>query len=324
MSRTLRCICVLAIAALPQASAASRGAAVAPRASAAPLDLEPFEDDDCLEARHADVLFDLLYEMCDILEQVLYTPPDDRLALWPAFDTWVEANMEAMQRVAHSVLGRPYCEPGKVAWMAAECLLLLRTGEDGFGQALECAEALDEDFLASMTPRGSKFETRLHLVLRSPWPAFRLLDLLVRLHPQTNSTRMGACKSFRNWRDDPDQFDWPWFKPRLLGVVDAATADPTVFDLLQADGPLSRQYRARWLRLHDRLPDFMDAMGFADDVFDAYRDHHYKAGCHLGVISCYAMQIMLIHLRDVEGRLHRYTAISLVTYTDHIHYALQY
>ena len=46
----------------------------------------------------------------------------------------------------------------------------------------------------AQTPRGCsnfsgevlslKHETRLHLVLRSPWPAFRLLDLLARLIPE--------------------------------------------------------------------------------------------------------------------------------------------
>lgn len=34
-----------------------------------------------------------------------------------------------------------------------------------------------------------KAETRLHLVLRSPWPAFRMLDLLARLIPQSFGER---------------------------------------------------------------------------------------------------------------------------------------
>ena len=47
---------------------------------------------------------------------------------------------------------------------------------------------------------------------------------------------------------------------------------------------------------------------FSHDVFDAYRQHHYKAGCHLGVISCYILQIFVVLLRDIEGRLHKQVA----------------
>ena len=49
-------------------------------------------------------------------------------------------------------------------------------------------------------------------------------------------------------------------------------------------------------------------MYFSHDVFDAYRQHHYKAGCHLGVISSYILQIFVVLLRDIEGRLHKQVA----------------
>ncbi|CAE8632722.1 unnamed protein product [Polarella glacialis] len=211
-----------------------------------------------------------------------------------------------MTRLAPVVLGRAYCEPGKLSWLATQCLLVLR--ESSPSEALQCATSLDEDLLEQMTPRGQKFTTRLHLVLRSPWPAFRLLDLLVRLHPESGSTRMGACRKNMKWNSDPDVFDWPTFKPTVIAAVNGLAADEVRwFHLSPEDGPLSRQYRARWLRIHN-FPPMKEAISFSDDVFDAYREHHYRAGCHLGVISSYALQVLLVNLRDVEGRMQRYCA----------------
>merc|ERR1719424_948628 len=248
---------------------------------APPLDLDPFEDDDCLEAPGAEVLILLMHEMCELLEQVLWSPEDveeasEQLATaghvkaWKLFDAWSEENFATMIGLASPVLGRPYCEPGKVAWMAAECLLLMRrNGQDGAKEALNCAAALDEDLIAQMTPRTERFNTRLHLVLRSPWPALRLLDLLVRLHPERGSSRMGACKSFQKWNSDPDIFDWPSFKPMVLKGADFVTDNTELLKLNPDDGPLSRQYRARWLRVHGS-PDLRQAITFSDDVFESY------------------------------------------------------
>lgn len=270
------------------------------------LDLEPFEDDDCIEVPEADELLALMHELCDRLDQALVTKP--RSEIWTGFDAWAAENVRTMHKLAGAVLGRPYCEPVKLAWMAMECLLLIRGGEEGAQESLKCAAGLDEDLLEQMTPRGKDFMTRLHLVLRSPWPGLRLMDLLVRLHPETGSTRMGGCRAFQKWNSDPDRFDWPGFKPLVTTVADVTTAAPQLLHLRPEDGPLSRQYRARWLRLHRDVPAFKEALSFADDVFEQYREHHYQAGCHLGVISSYVMQLLAVHLRDVEGRVQRYTA----------------
>ncbi|CAJ1366952.1 unnamed protein product [Effrenium voratum] len=202
---------------------------------------------------------------------------------------------------------RPYCEPGKLAWLATTCVLLLK-GEPQ--QALDCAASLDEDMLSQMTarPGSTKHETRLHLVLRSPWPAFRVLDLLTRLVPERLGFGLGACKKNTMWNSDPDVFDWPQFKSMLSDAAVELVSDESVFELRPEDGPLSRQYVARWQRIHS-LPAMKELVYISHDVFDAYRKHHYKAGCHLGVISSYILQIFVVHLRDIEGRLQKLVSI---------------
>ncbi|CAE7563678.1 shoc2 [Symbiodinium pilosum] len=212
-----------------------------------------------------------------------------------------------MQGLASAVLARPYCEPGKLAWLATTCILLLR-GSDA-EQALECASSLDEDLLGQMTVLSyeTKHNTRFHLVLRSPWPAFQMVDLLARLVPENGSTRLGACRKNTKWNSDPDVFDWPQFKRLLSEAVDELVADESVFELRSSDGPLSQQYAARWHRIHS-LPAMKEVIYFSHDVFDAYRQHHYQAGCHLGIISCYILQIFVVLLRDIEGRLHKQVA----------------
>ena len=55
--------------------------------------------------------------------------------------------------------------------------------------------------------------------------------------------------------------------------------------------------------------DFQELVYVSHDVFDAYRKSHYKAGCHLGVISSYILQILVVHLRDIEGRLQKMVSI---------------
>ncbi|CAE7371126.1 shoc2 [Symbiodinium microadriaticum] len=220
---------------------------------------------------------------------------------WAVFDKWsAEGRADAMQQLAPAVLARPYCEPGKLAWLATTCILLLR-GADA-KQALECASSLDEDLLGQMTVLSyeTKHNTRFHLVLRSPWPAFRMLDLLARLIPETPGHALCI-------EGDPDVFDWPQFKKLLSEAVDELVSDESVFDLRPSDGPLSQQYSARWQRIHS-LPAMKEVVYFSHDVFDAYRQHHYKAGCHLGVISCYILQIFVVLLRDIEGRLHKQVA----------------
>eukprot|EP00933_Yihiella_yeosuensis_P081410 TRINITY_DN9500_c0_g1_i1.p1 TRINITY_DN9500_c0_g1~~TRINITY_DN9500_c0_g1_i1.p1 ORF type:complete len:937 (+),score=167.32 TRINITY_DN9500_c0_g1_i1:33-2813(+) len=270
------------------------------------LDLEPFEDDDCIEAQGADVLMELLQEACDVFDEVLVNVQTNVENPWAAFDTWAtKERIDGMHQLAPRVLGRPYCEPGKVAWMATQCIFLLRQADPS--EAFECAKSLDEDLLEQMTPRAQKFTTRLHLVLRSPWPALRLLDLLVRLYPENGSTRMGACRKHKNWQSEPDQFDWPYFRPTVLAAVNGLSPREKQFELRHQDGPLSRQYKARWHRILKFAP-VLQAMQFSDDVFDAYREHHYRAGCHLGVISSYVLQVMQVNLRDVEGRMQRYTS----------------
>lgn len=272
-----------------------------------PLDLNPFEDDDCLEVPQADTLLALMNGACDLLEQIAVAPV--RGHAWAAFNEWGSQNINLMVSLVGSVLGRPYCEPGKLAWLAMECILLLRTGtDDGAKEAMDCAAALDEDLLEKMTPRSTRYATRMHMVLRSPWPALRLLDLLVKLHPENGSTRMGACRSFQRWNSDPDIFDWPGFKDLLGGAVKAIGEDPSILRLRPSDGPLSRQHKARWMRIYGQVPGMRETIAFSYDVFDRYREHHYKAGCHLGVISCYVLQLFPLHLRDIEGRLQRYSA----------------
>jgi len=271
------------------------------------LDLDVFDDDDCLETPTSGVLLSLLHDMADLLDEVLFAESSSESG-WLNFDIWYNQHKSIMVQMAVETFGRPYCEPGKMAWMAAECIIVLRADPQSALKATECAEQLDENFLTQMTPRGSKYETRMHLTLRSPWPAFRLLDHLTRLHPVNNSTRMGSCRRFRNWRDDADVFDWPSFKPLLISVADSTALNPHIFALQPEDGPLSQQYQARWLRLHGHILEMGQVMAFSDDVFVRYREHHYKAGCHLGLIACYILQMFWVLLRDGEGRLHRYVA----------------
>jgi len=273
------------------------------------LPLNDFEDDDCIESHESDLLLHLMHEFGGVLEKVLLqiTSGASKETAWHVFDQWSAAGrVDAMHSLAPAVLARPYCEPGKLAWLATTCLLLLRAADEE--QALECAGSLDEDLLGKMTVLSLKHETRLHMVLRSPWPAFRMLDLLARLIPENSSTRLGACKKNTMWNSDPDVFDWPQFKSMLADAATQLVSDESVFQLRPEDGPLSRQYIARWQRIH-ALPDMKELVYVSHDVFDAYRKSHYKAGCHLGVISSYILQILVVHLRDIEGRLQKMVSI---------------
>ncbi|CAK9052902.1 Leucine-rich repeat protein SHOC-2 [Durusdinium trenchii] len=275
------------------------------------LKLEDFEDDDCIESPESDLLLHLMHELGGVFEKVLLKSSGgiakDSQDAWADFDRWAQdGRIEAMQQLAPAVLGRPYCEPGKLAWLATTCVLLLRGG--AHDEALECAGSLDEDLLGKMTVLSLKHETRLHLVLRSPWPAFRLLDILARLIPENSSTRLGACKKNTMWNSDPDVFDWPLFKSMLADAATQLVSDESVFKLRSEDGPLSRQHTARWQRIH-ALHEMKELVYVSHDVFDAYRKHHYKAGCHLGVISSYILQIFVVHLRDIEGRLQKLVSI---------------
>lgn len=273
------------------------------------LPLDDFEDDDCIESQESDLLLHLMHELGGVLEQVLLQIEAgvNKDTAWELFDHWSAAGrVDAMHGLAPAVLARPYCEPGKLAWLSTTCLLLFRGANEE--QALECAGSLDEDMLSQMTVLSLKHETRLHLVLRSPWPAFRMLDLLARLIPQNTSTRLGACKKNTMWNSDPDVFDWPQFKSMLADAATQLVSDESVFQLRQEDGPLSRQYIARWQRIHS-IPDMKELVYISHDVFDAYRKSHYKAGCHLGVISSYILQILVVHLRDIEGRLQKLVSI---------------
>eukprot|EP00928_Gymnodinium_smaydae_P060940 TRINITY_DN448_c1_g1_i2.p1 TRINITY_DN448_c1_g1~~TRINITY_DN448_c1_g1_i2.p1 ORF type:complete len:936 (-),score=75.32 TRINITY_DN448_c1_g1_i2:198-3005(-) len=268
------------------------------------LELDPFEDDDCLEAPHADTLLQLLNEMCDLLDDVLLHQTG-----WNEFDKWSAAHVVAMTQISQSLLVRPYCEPLKVSWMASECVLLLRSGRDGANDALECAAALDEDIYAQMTPPVRGYNTRLHLVLRSPWPAFRLLDLLVRLHPETGSTHMGPCMRYRDGHGNADFLDWPLYKSRLTSVVDAISREPDMFDLRLDDGPLSRQYLGRWQRIYG-TDGMREVMTLSLEVADTYKPRDaYQAGCHLGVMSAHMLELLLSHVRDVDGYMHRLTLV---------------
>lgn len=123
------------------------------------------------------------------------------------------------------------------------------------------------------------------------------------------------------WNSSPDVHDWPHFKPTLIEAVEGLVSNATSFDLKPADGPLSRQYKARWTRVHAFAP-MKEAIAFSDEVFDAYRENHYQAGCHLGVISCYALQLLLVNLRDVEGRLQK--QVSSVAQLINIHAPYQH
>eukprot|EP00929_Paragymnodinium_shiwhaense_P091059 TRINITY_DN51104_c0_g1_i1.p1 TRINITY_DN51104_c0_g1~~TRINITY_DN51104_c0_g1_i1.p1 ORF type:complete len:936 (+),score=211.94 TRINITY_DN51104_c0_g1_i1:87-2894(+) len=275
-------------------------------ASGSELDLEFFEDDDCLEVPETELLLQMMNEMSELLEQVLYAG-EHQAGAWEVFERWSGEHKHSMLRLSSHVFNRPYCESGRLAWMAAQCLLLMRQGSGASDDVATCAASLDEDFLEQMTPRSNTYTTRLHLVLRSPWPAFRLLDLMVRLYPENGSSRMGACKRFQKWNNDPDIFDWPHFKPLVTNAFDNVAANPSFVELRPEDGPLSRQYRARWLRVYS-APGVRQAIAYSDDVIDGYREHHYRAGCHLGVITAYVLQVLQHTLRDIEGGMQRLAA----------------
>lgn len=278
--------------------------------SLTPSELEAFEDADCLTDHDSLSLLALVQEMCDLLDSVIEaTLHEDDSALSDtvnALNHWGDVRSQLLLRLLNTVFfNRMYCEPGKIASIAATCILFLfRSGAE---RAVACVEDVDA-LLSAMTPRGQGFQTRFHTLLRSPWPVFRLLDALVRLYPESDSNKLGFCRSYENWNRDPDIFDWPAFKSLATSAVDALVTDEHAHSLHAEDGPLSEQYRSRWLRIYERNYALRQAASLATQIFHDYRTNHYQAGCYPGVISAYALQLLVHALRDGEAWLQRYVA----------------
>jgi len=287
--------------------------AVALQASGQPtLDLEVFEDADCLEDSRSGVLLGLMHEFCNVLEDVFEVEPQ------PGAETrlkdWTAGNGMLLLQVAGSVFARPYCEPGKVASAVASCLLLSVDSRDNKTQkeVFSCAEEVQTMLLETAPGEKNPFDTRLHVFLRSPWPAFRLLNALVQMSPKHDSAAemdLGRCRKDEDWLGSAIDSDWPWFKKTLSSSLRMSTRDPTLFVLDPADGPLSEQYRARWARLYKNSA-FREAAAFSSSTFYKFRRHQWQAGCHPGIVSAYIMQVVTFCIRDSEAWLQRYVGAA--------------
>lgn len=273
-----------------------------------PLDMEPFEDSDCIEDPRSEPLLELMDEMCNVLDIILLSPElDDG---WARFRAWRDQQGPLLLSLIASIFTKPYCEPGKAASATATCLLFLADGHDQ--ATLEKVTLCTEDITAMLSATAPfdrpLYETRLHMFLRSPWPAFRLLDALVRLFPAKQDPAeldLGRCLPHQDWYGQPLEFDWPWFKSSLLSALDSATADPELLSLQTQDGPLSEQYHARWLRIY-KVPSFREAAAFSSAAFYKFRRAQWEAGCHPGIVAAYLMQIVVFSVRDTEAWLQRY------------------
>eukprot|EP00929_Paragymnodinium_shiwhaense_P007871 TRINITY_DN111791_c0_g1_i1.p1 TRINITY_DN111791_c0_g1~~TRINITY_DN111791_c0_g1_i1.p1 ORF type:complete len:909 (-),score=124.85 TRINITY_DN111791_c0_g1_i1:3-2729(-) len=276
------------------------------------LDLDLFEDSDCLEDPNTLVLLELMSELCDVMERTLGTEANS--PAWQKVRKWRIEKGGALLQIAASVLDRPYCEPGKVALAAASCLLLLDDPDKLVRPeaSKECVKDV-EDWLKNTVPEGKIYDTRLHMFLRSPWPTFRLLDTLIQLWPEKNSESaavdMGRCNANEDWVGNPLDFDWPWFRKSLDAALSAATKNLKLLRLDPADGPLSEQYRARHARVY-RLDSFREAAAFSADCFYRFRNQQWTAGCHPGVVVSYIMQVVTFSIRDTEAWLQRYVGAA--------------
>lgn len=278
-----------------------------------PLDLEAFEDVDCLQSPSSEILLELMSELCDVVESILFSPSDEA-GKWALFQQWSADRSALLLTLSGSIFAGPYCEPGKVASATAACLLMLgeQRGRAEHAQLPTCVEHVD--LMLQATSRGERhaFDTRLHMFLRSPWPAFRLLDLMVRLHA-TDASRaavdLGPCRANEDWLGNPVDFDWPWFKSALSEALEGATMDQALFALDPRDGPLSEQYRARWMRLYGK-PLFRAAAAFGSAAFYHFRQNQWEAGCNPGIAASYIMQVVTFCIRDVEAWLQRYVGAA--------------
>jgi len=279
------------------------------------LDLEAFEDSDCIEDPNAELLLTLMSHLCDVLETTLYPELVSSQRAWNAVRKWKEKNGQVLLKLVSSVFARPYCEPGKVAGTTATCLMLI--DEPGGGtdvvQALECVTEVEAMLQDTVSDGKSIYDTRLHMFLRSPWPTFRLLDVLVTTWPEKDAHKaamdLGSCEAHRNLMGEDSEFDWEWFKSALNMALSSALADESVFRLDPSDGPMSEQYRERWSRVF-RLPSFREAAAFGSDCFYKYRRQQWEAGCHPGVVASYLMQCLTFSTRDTGGWLQRYVGAS--------------
>eukprot|EP00928_Gymnodinium_smaydae_P032899 TRINITY_DN23720_c0_g1_i1.p1 TRINITY_DN23720_c0_g1~~TRINITY_DN23720_c0_g1_i1.p1 ORF type:complete len:922 (-),score=76.94 TRINITY_DN23720_c0_g1_i1:19-2784(-) len=277
------------------------------------LDLDSFVDVDCMEVSNAKVLLELMLELCEVLEAA-YLGADASNA-WAEFRKWRSQWGPILFQLAGSVFSRPYCEPGKVAGAAATCLLLYDEPGAPFQaeHTLECIRDV-EDMLQATAPKGEPiYATRLHMFLRSPWPAFRLLDALVRLWPDKNSSLaaydMGRCHANRDWLGAPLEFDWQWFQQSLNTALMATSKDPYLFELRPDDGPLSEQYRQRHARIYKKAA-FREVAAFGSACFFKFRRQQWEAGCHPGVVASYLLQVITFSIRDTEAWLQRYVGAA--------------
>lgn len=216
---------------------------------------------------------------------------------------------QMVMELSHKLFERPYCEPGKVAGVTLTCLLLLE--QEQMERLAGCVKDTEE--LLKQTAPGKKgiYDTRLHLFLRSPWPTFRLLDLLVKLHPKDEALavqELAPCRAHEDLHGQPLEFDWPWFKSALISALPHAIKEEVLL-LRPVDGPLSEQYRARWSRVYKRS-DFRDAAAFSSDAFYRFRRGQWEAGCHPGIVAAYVMQVVTFCIRDSEAWLHRYVGAA--------------
>ncbi|CAE8603808.1 unnamed protein product [Polarella glacialis] len=328
-------------AALLTAHVASPGARG--QTAPSPLNLEAFEDADCLGDPRSELLLELMSEFADVLEDALShgetaslsssssssapSPHEATLSArsWATAGSWISERGPIMMHLSGTVLSRPYCEPGKVAGAAATCLLLLDRPEDEnrMNQAFQCTKDLEGMLEATAPGTKSLYDTRLHMFLRSPWPAFRLVELLVRLFPGSDrldpdssgpvslslrEPEFWRCVKHEDLHGAPLEFDWPWFHDALKIALDSAM-DSHKLELWPEDGPLSEQYRARWARVY-RSPMFRDTAAFASAAFYKFRRQQWEAGCSPGIVAAYLMQVVTFCSRDTEAWLHRYVGAS--------------
>eukprot|EP00927_Polykrikos_kofoidii_P071264 TRINITY_DN67556_c0_g1_i1.p1 TRINITY_DN67556_c0_g1~~TRINITY_DN67556_c0_g1_i1.p1 ORF type:complete len:981 (+),score=123.43 TRINITY_DN67556_c0_g1_i1:141-3083(+) len=294
------------------------------------LDLELFDDADCVEGQNSAMVLDLMNELCDVMDGL--TEQNHSAESWATFRRWRSSSGGVLLQLAATVLARPYCEPGKVSLAASTCIMLLDqpgwSSSEQDDQANDCVKDV-ETLLQDTVPEGAPiYSTRLHMFLNSPWPAFRLLDTLVVHWPNKSATKameeMAPCRSHQDGFGAQIEFDWPWFREALNRALSAAKKSMDMFVLDPADGPLSEQYRARHARLY-RIESFREVAAFGGTCFYKFRRNQWEAGCHPGVVASYIMQVITFSIRDTEAWLQRYVGaawrllILLTPFTSLIH-----
>eukprot|EP00811_Abedinium_folium_P032760 NODE_577_length_2915_cov_4.166069.p1 GENE.NODE_577_length_2915_cov_4.166069~~NODE_577_length_2915_cov_4.166069.p1 ORF type:complete len:875 (-),score=279.23 NODE_577_length_2915_cov_4.166069:181-2805(-) len=289
--------------------------------AAAPADyvarLDVFADADCVELPGSPKLLQLMTDMSDRVDAfVCAAELDTGEEAARALVDWVHQWGRTLMQLASELLDRPYCEPAKLAWIAAQCVIAAVLSASNIDAVASCTEDVEE-LLARMSPvewaAVQTYETRFHRVLAAPWPTLRILDGLVRVHPTSEdeaSELLGRCAAFENARGEPDVVDWPSFRRSFQGVMGELTRRPEIFELRPEDGPLSVQHHTRWLRVH-AVPGYLQALELGDLAAARYVQQQHEAGCHLGVAAAYLLRLLLIYGRDSEGTFHRFLATTV-------------